>query len=59
LGRGLGFLILQRIIAKTAKLGSEKAGVKSIIWENCMKISIGNRPFISLSSHFKSGEKNH
>jgi hypothetical protein len=48
LGRGLSPLILGKIIAKTADLGSKKAGLRSDFWRNCMvlkKISIGKRPF--------------
>jgi hypothetical protein len=48
LGRGLSLLILGKIIAKIADLGSKKAGLSSDFWENCMilkKISIGKRPF--------------
>jgi hypothetical protein len=52
LGRGLSLLILVKIIAKIADLGSKKAGLSSDFWENCMilkKISIGKRPFSGVS----------
>jgi hypothetical protein len=42
---------LEKIIAKIADLGSEKAGLSSDFWENCMilkKISIGKRPFFGV-----------
>jgi hypothetical protein len=51
LGRSLSLLILGKIIAKIANLGSEKSGLSSDLWENCMilkKISIGKRPFIGV-----------
>jgi hypothetical protein len=51
LGRGLSLLILGKIIAKIADLGSKKAGLSSDFWENCMilkKISIGKRPFFGV-----------
>jgi hypothetical protein len=51
LGRGLSLLILGKIIAKIADLGSNKAGLSSDFWENCMilkKISIGKRPFFGV-----------
>jgi hypothetical protein len=49
LGRGLSLLILGKIVAKTADLGSKKAGLSLDFWENCMifkKISVGKRPFL-------------
>jgi hypothetical protein len=33
---GLSLLILGKIIAKNANLGSKKAGLSSDYWENCM-----------------------
>jgi hypothetical protein len=51
LGRGLSLLILGKIIAKIADLGSKKAGLRSDFWENCMilkKISIGKKPFFGV-----------
>jgi hypothetical protein len=51
LGRGLSLLILGKIIAKTADLGSKKAGLSLDFWENCKilkKISIGKRPFFGV-----------
>jgi hypothetical protein len=36
LGRGLSLLILGKIIAKIADLGSKEAGLSSDFWENCM-----------------------
>jgi hypothetical protein len=36
LGRGLSLLILGKIIAKIADLGSKKAGLSSDFWEKCM-----------------------
>jgi hypothetical protein len=44
-------LILGKIIAKIAYLGSKIAFEVHIVWENCMilmKISIGKRPFKNL-----------
>jgi hypothetical protein len=51
LGTGLSHLILGKIIAKIDNMGSEKAGLSSHFWENCMilkKIQIGKRPFIGV-----------
>jgi hypothetical protein len=36
LGKGLSLLILGKIKAKIAHLGSKKAGSSSDFWENCM-----------------------
>jgi hypothetical protein len=35
-GRGLSILILGKLIAKIADLGSKKAGLSSDFWGNCM-----------------------
>jgi hypothetical protein len=51
LGRGLSLLILGKIIATIADLGSKKAGLSSDFWENCMilkKTPIGKRPFFGV-----------
>jgi hypothetical protein len=51
LGRGLSLLVLGKIIAKIAHLGSKKEDLSLDFWENCMilkKISIGKRPFIGV-----------
>jgi hypothetical protein len=46
-------VILGKIVAEIANLGSKKAGLtlSSDFWENCMilkKISIGKRPFFGV-----------
>jgi hypothetical protein len=54
LGRGLSLLILGKIIAKTAYLGSKKAGLSNDFWENCMilkKFLVGKRPLYKQESH--------
>jgi hypothetical protein len=51
LGRGLSHLILGKIIIKIVNLGSKKAGLSSVFWENYMilkKISFGKRIFIGV-----------